>query len=72
MAQQKSPEQLFYTRRDSTKALGYSSTSSVKRLEKKGLLTPIRLSRSPTGMVFHSVAQVIALAKKLVEEAGDA
>ena len=71
MPEQKSPEQLLYTRRQSTKVLGYSDVSSTKRLEQKGLLTPIRLSKSPSGMVFHSAAQVIALVKKLIEEAAD-
>jgi hypothetical protein len=59
---------LLYSRKQSRKKLGDISDSSVKRLEEQGRLTPIRLSRSPTAMVFYAADQVLALARG---EAGD-
>jgi hypothetical protein len=55
-------ERLLYTRAQTGQALGDISVAQVKRLERQGLLTPKRLSRSPTGQVFHTVEQVRALA----------
>jgi hypothetical protein len=44
--------------------LGGVDVSTIRRLEKAGLLTPIRLNkRSATGQVFYSYAEVVALAE---------
>jgi hypothetical protein len=46
------------------KLLGGVGNSYVRRLEKMGVLTPIRINpRSPVAMVFHSYAEVLALAQ---------
>ena len=45
------------------------SGATIRRLERDGLLTPIRLSKSPTSQVFHLVAQVRALVEKAAAEA---
>jgi hypothetical protein len=61
-------EPLLLTRQQVAQLLGGVDVSFVRRLEKSGRLKPIRLTRSPTAMVFHRKADVMAL----VEEAGDA
>jgi len=60
---------LIYSRKQSRKKLGDISDSSIKRLEEQGLLSPIRLSRSPTAMVFYAADQVLALARGKASDA---
>lgn len=61
---------LLVSRRDAALMLGGISIASIKRLERSGELTAIRLNRrSPTSQVFYRRAQILALAHV---EAGDA
>jgi hypothetical protein len=58
------PEALLYSREASRQLLGGISIASIKRLERNGELTPVRLNkRSPTAQVFYRRAQVLALAQ---------
>ena len=61
------PERLLYTREQVAQLLGGVSIATVRRLEREGQLRPVRLSRSPTAMVFFRASDVRAL----VEEADD-
>ncbi|MGE3986738.1 hypothetical protein [Pseudorhodoplanes sp.] len=42
-----------------------TSVDSIKRLEREGLLTPIRLFKSPKADVYHDAEEVTALKAKL-------
>lgn len=42
-----------------------TSVDSVKRLERDGKLTPIRLFKSPTADVYHDAGEVAALKEQL-------
>jgi hypothetical protein len=53
--------QLLYARSETARLLG-TSVATVIRLEKQGLLTPVRLTRAKTGAVHHRAEQVHALA----------
>ena len=59
---------LLYTREQVGELFGGVSIATVRRLEREGKLKPVRLSRSPTGMVFFRKADVLAL----IAEAADA
>ena len=59
----KSPQQLLISRQDAARKLGCCAMT-LTRLEKDGVLTPIRLSRKPTGRVFYRVSQIEMLAAR--------
>jgi hypothetical protein len=62
-------EQALYSRRYAARVLGNVHVSTIIRLERKGLLRPIRLNKhSQTGQVFYRVEEVMAL----LEGANDA
>jgi hypothetical protein len=55
---------LLYSREATRQLLGGVSIAFIKRLERGGELTPIRLNRrSPVSQVFYRRAQVLALAQ---------
>lgn len=56
-----SARQLLYTRAQTAELLGNVSLATIRRLENEGLLKPVRLSRSPTAMVFFRASDVEAL-----------
>ncbi len=60
------PERLLHTREQVAEMLGGVSIATIRRLEREGRLKAIRLSRSPTAMVFFRAADVEAM----IEEAG--
>jgi hypothetical protein len=62
------PDQLLYSREQAAELLGGVSGNYIRRLEQQGRLRPIRLSRSPTGMVFFRASDLQAL----IEEAAEA
>ena len=45
-------ERLLYSREQVADLLGGVSINTIRRLESEGRLKPIRLSKSPTAMVF--------------------
>ena len=49
---------LLVSREQMAEMLGGVSTSTIVRLEKQGRLTPVRLTRKPTSMVFYTVDNV--------------
>ncbi len=57
---------LLYSREQVAGMLGGVSIATVRRLEREGRLKPVRLSRSPTAMVFFRAADV----EVMIEEAG--
>jgi hypothetical protein len=62
--------QLLIPRRAAALMLGGVSIASLKRLELKGELTPVRLNkRSPVSQVFYRRAQIFALAQVEPEDA---
>jgi hypothetical protein len=62
MAESPDTQQLLYSRQQTAQALGYRSVASVIRLQREGVLRPIRLTKRRTGQVFYSVEEVRALA----------
>jgi hypothetical protein len=61
--------QLLVNRRDAARMLGNVTTSTIRRLEKEGLLHPVRINtRSPVAMVFFKYEEVVALAHGLSAE----
>jgi hypothetical protein len=62
-AQLQQLRRLLYTREQSAHVLGGVSIATIRRLEAEGLLSLIRLSRSPTAQVFHRADQVHNLAE---------
>lgn len=67
-SQAKHSTRLLYTRAQVAELLGGVSISTIARLERDGRLKRVRLSRSPSAMVFFRAKDVNAL----VEEVGDA
>jgi hypothetical protein len=61
-------QRLLYSREQVAELLGGISVHTVRRLEAAGRLRPVRLTRSPTAMVFFRAQDVLAL----IEEADDA
>jgi hypothetical protein len=59
--------QLLFSREQVAQMLGGISIATVRRLEHEGRLKPVRLSRSPTAMVFFRASDVDAL----IDEAAD-
>jgi hypothetical protein len=59
------PAPLLYSREQVAAMLGNVSIHTVRRLEAQGRLHPIRLTKSPSAMVFFKAQDVLAL----VEEA---
>jgi hypothetical protein len=55
--------QLLYSRRQTQRALGGISISTIIRLENAGKLDKVALAGVPNGQVYHRVAQVTALAE---------
>lgn len=53
-------DQLLFSRKQTAHLLGVS-TDFVKRLEAAGRLTPVRLSRRPTGMVLYRTEDIVEL-----------
>jgi hypothetical protein len=54
--------QLLYSRAQAARLLGNVCVMTVVRLEKRGLLTPVRLDRrSKSGQVFYRHSDLIAL-----------
>jgi hypothetical protein len=66
-SESKTPEQLLLTRRSVARMLGNVDVSYVRRLERSGRLRAVRLSRSPSSMVFFRTEDVLAL----IAEAAD-
>jgi hypothetical protein len=64
-AQREELRQLLYTRGQVAKMLGGVSIATIRRLESERRLKSIRLSKSPTAMVFFKASDVHAL----IEEA---
>jgi hypothetical protein len=58
-------DRLLYTRRQVAELLGGVDVSTVRRLEREGRLTPIRLTGRKTGQVFLRAEDV----RKLIEQA---
>jgi hypothetical protein len=57
-------EQLLISRKHTRRMLGDVSTATLQRLERDGILRPIRLNRrSPVSQVFYTPANVAAAAK---------
>jgi hypothetical protein len=55
---------LLVSRKDTAVMLGGVDISTIRRLEKEGLLIPKRLNpRSPTAQVFYSYENVLAVAQ---------
>ena len=52
---------LLVSRRDARVLLGGISTSTLIRLERKGLLIPKRLTRSPSGTVYYAYDNLLQL-----------
>jgi hypothetical protein len=61
-ADEKSPPQLLYSRRDAARLLGYRSVDPIKELERQGRLTPVRPTGKATGQVFFRRAELEAIA----------
>lgn len=59
--QEASSPRLLYSREQVAEMLGGVSIATVRRLEREGRLKPVRLSRSPTAMVFFRASNVQAL-----------
>lgn len=59
--EQSAPERLLYSREQVAAMLGNVSIATIRRLESEGRLKPIRLSRSPTAMVFFRAKDVQTL-----------
>ena len=58
------PQPLLYSRQATRQLLGGISIASIKRLERNGELTPVRLNRrSATSQVFYKRQEVLALAQ---------
>ena len=56
---------LLYSREQTAEVLGGISISSIIRLEREGVLTPIKLHKDrPCSQVFHRVEEVEALARE--------
>jgi len=54
---------LLVSRKDAARMLGNVDVSTIRRLEKEGLLKPKRLNpRSPTAQVFYAIENVEAVA----------
>jgi hypothetical protein len=54
---------LLVKRRDAARMLGNVTTTTIRRLEKDGLLHPVRINpRSPVAMVFFKYDEIVALA----------
>ena len=64
------PAALLVPRSMAGRVLGGKSVATLKKLESKGLLTPVRLTKTPEGQVFYRRAQLLALAG--VSEAANA
>lgn len=66
----KAPElqQLLYSREQVARLLGYRSIASIIRLERQGVLRPVRISRSPTGQVFYRAADIHQLVETATAE----
>jgi len=58
---QRAAERLLFSREQTAEVLGGVSIATIRRLEREGRLKPIRLSRSPTAMVFFRASDVQAL-----------
>ena len=58
---------LLVSRREAAQILGGVDVSTIRRLERSGLLKPKRLTRRPRGQVFFLAKNVFAL----VEESPD-
>jgi hypothetical protein len=54
IAEPKRLERLLYSRAQASELLGGASTTLLKRLEKQGALTPIKLSRRRQSQVYYS------------------
>jgi len=55
---------LLVSRKDAARMLGGVDVSTVRRLEKAGILVPKRLNRrSPTAQVFYAYENVVAAAQ---------
>jgi hypothetical protein len=56
--------QLLISRIDAARMLGNISVTTVMRLEKEGVLKPVRLNpRKPTAQVFYRYESIAALAQ---------
>lgn len=58
----KKPRRLLLNRDQARRSLGDISLSTLHRLERRGTLTPIRLTQRETGKVFYSKTEIDALA----------
>lgn len=65
------PDRLLYSREQAAELLGGVSGNYIRRLEQQGRLKPIRLSRSPVGMVFFRAGDLQKLIKEAADEAAD-
>jgi hypothetical protein len=57
------PRPLLVKRTEAGPLLGGISSSQLIRLEKAGLLKPVKLSKSPVGAVFYSYDNVLDVAR---------
>ncbi len=56
------PAALLVPRSMASRVLGGKSIAMLKKLERNGLLTPVRLTKSVEGQVFYKRAQLLKLA----------
>lgn len=54
-------QQLLYSREQARVILGGICVMTLRRLEARGALTPVRLNKSPNSRVFYRAADVQAL-----------
>jgi hypothetical protein len=61
-------KQLLFSRKQAAEVLGRVDVSYIRRLEKTGVLRPVRLIRSPSAMVFFTAENIAAVAAGSADE----